>query len=123
MNYKNFGKTYIINLETHEEFTRELKKFCIENNIFNAKVSAIGAINSVTLGFFDTQKQEYIEQSMHKPFELSSLIGTITTNNIGEEPRLHVHATISDKDFRTYGGHLFRAVVSKTIEIVLTVLD
>ncbi len=123
MNYKQFGKTYLLKLDTHEEFMRELKKFCIENNIKNATINALGAINSVTLGFYDTQKQTYIEQSMHKPFELSSLCGTITTSDDVDEPQIHTHATISDKDFRTYGGHLFRAIVSKSIEIILVVLD
>jgi len=95
-------------------------KIRIENHINNALINAFGAINSVTLGFFDTQKQEYIEQSMHKPFELSSLVGTISPADNPDDIRLHLHATISDKDFRTYGGHLFRAVVSKTIEIVIS---
>ena len=122
MNYKQFNDKYFLQLEPHEELTRELKKFCDEKNIKNATVSAIGAINSVTLGFYNTQTQDYTEQSMHKGFELSSLYGHITTDETTNELSLHLHATICDKDFRTYGGHLFRAIVSKTIECVLTVL-
>lgn len=121
MNSKQFQDTYILKLETHEEFTRELKKFCSENGIKNATVSALGAVNSVTLGFYNTQTQEYQEQSFHRGFELSSANGTIQT--IDDELVLHIHATISDKDFRTYGGHLFRAVTSKTIEVVIQKLN
>lgn len=122
MNYKQFNDKYFLKFDKTEEFTRELKKFCDEKNIKNATVSAIGAINSVTLGFYNTQTQEYIEQSMHKAFELTSLTGTVMTDEETNELKMHLHATISDKDFRTYGGHLFRAIVSKTIECVLTVL-
>ena len=121
MDWQQFGDTYILKLETHEELTRELKKFCIENGIKTATVSALGAVNSVALGFYNTQTQTYTEQSFHRSFELSSAIGTAET--IDGELILHLHATISDKDFRTYGGHLFRAVTSKTIEIVLQKLN
>ena len=116
-----FKDDFLLKLEQHEEFIRELKKFCLDNNIKNASFTALGAINSVTLGFYDTQTQLYHEQSFHKPFELTSASGTITT--VDDDLITHVHATISDKDFRTYGGHLFRAVASKTIEILLRNLD
>ena len=117
MNFQQFGDTYILKLEQHEELTREIKKFCTENNISNAQISALGAVNSVTLGFYNSQTKEYEEQSFHKAFELSGAQGTIL--NVDGEQVLHLHATISDKDFRSYGGHLFRAVVSKTIEVVI----
>ena len=117
MIYKEFNNAYILQLEQHEELTREIKKFCTEKNILNASVSAIGAINSVTLGFYESSSQSYVQQSFHKPFELSCATGTILTDN--GETVMHIHATISDKDFRTYGGHLFRAIVSKTIEVVI----
>jgi len=123
MQYKEFGSTFILKFEQHEELIRELKKFCEEKNIKNASLTGIGAINSITLGFYDTSKQTYIEQSMHRPFELSSLMGNISTENPDSEHIIHLHATISDKDFRTYGGHVFRAIVSKTIEVVLTVIN
>ena len=123
MQYKEFGNTYILNFEQHEELIRELKKFCIEKNIKNASLTGIGAINSITLGFYDTLKQSYLEQSMHRPFELSSLMGNISSETIDCEPVIHLHATISDKDFRTYGGHVFRMIVSKTVEVVLTILN
>ena len=121
MNWQQFGDTYILKLETHEEFTRELKKFCIENGIKTASISALGAVNSVTLGFYNTQTQTYLEQSFHRGFELSSAIGTVQT--IDGELVLHIHATISDKDFRTYGGHLFRAITSKVIEVVIQKIE
>ena len=116
-----FNDAYLLKLEQHEEFMRELKKFCSENQIQSASISAIGAINSVTLGFYNVQSQTYEEQSFHKPFELTSASGTVTM--IDNELNIHVHATVSDKDFRTYGGHLFRAIASKTIEILLRKLD
>ena len=117
MHFQQFNDTYILKLETHEEFTRELKKFCIENDIKVATVAALGAVNSVTLGFYNTQTQTYLEQSFHRSFELSSANGTIQM--VDNELVLHIHATISDKDFRTYGGHLFRAITSKVIEVVV----
>ena len=121
MNFQQYGENYVLKLEQHEELTREVKKFCIDNGIHYAQLSAIGAVNSVTLGFYNTQTKQYEEQSFHKAFELSASNGTILLND--GELVLHMHAVISDKDFRSYGGHLFRAITSKTIEIVLKKLQ
>ena len=120
MNFKTFKNGYLLYLESHEEFFRELTKFCESNNIKNAKVSAIGAVNSVTFGFFNTQTKDYEERSFRMPFELTSLSGNVFMDN--QERKIHVHATVADKDFRSYGGHLFRAIVSKTVEICITEL-
>ena len=35
MQYKEFGSTFILKFEQHEELIRELKKFCEEKNIKN----------------------------------------------------------------------------------------
>lgn len=121
MNYQKINDKYILKLETHEEFIRELKKFCIEHNIKNASVSAIGSVNSVTLGFYNTATKEYQEKSFHTSLELTSALGTVTCLN-GDEYNIHIHVTVSDRDFRAYGGHLFRAIVSKTIEILIVEL-
>ena len=120
MNWIKFDNTYLLKLDVHEELTREIKKFCAENKINNASIKAIGAVNSVTLGFYNTQAHTYEEQSFHKSFELSSAIGTFVTKD--EEQILHIHAVVTDKDFRAYGGHLFRAICSNTIEVLITEL-
>ena len=117
MNFQQIGNSYILELEQHEEFAREVKKFCLEHNIKQAKISAFGTINSVTLGFYNVQSKEYIEQSFHKAFELVSAIGFLSIQN--NEQILHIHATITDKDYRAYGGHLFRAVSSYKIEVII----
>ena len=118
MQVEKVGNKYFLRLETHEEFMRELKKFCSENSIQSATISALGAVNSITLGFYNTLTKEYQEKSFHTSLELTSAIGRIFKLETGEYD-IHIHANVSDKDFRAYGGHLFRAIVSKTVEIII----
>ena len=47
MDFQQFGDTYILKLEQHDELTREIKKFCTENNISNAQISALGVFQTV----------------------------------------------------------------------------
>ena len=35
-------------------------------------------------------------------------------------PEVHAHATIARRDGRAYGGHLLKAIVRPTCEIILT---
>ena len=53
--------------------------------------------------------------------ELVSLTGNLAM--LKGEPSAHCHAVISDREMRTFGGHLFSAVTSITVEIFLQVYE
>jgi predicted DNA-binding protein with PD1-like motif len=40
-----------------------------------------------------------------------------------EQPKLHMHVTLSDKDLKVYGGHLKAGEVAGTLEIVVLPLE
>jgi predicted DNA-binding protein with PD1-like motif len=50
-------------------------------------------------------------------FEITSLIGNITTKE--EEVYLHLHINFSNDRNNVFGGHLVRAIISATGEIFI----
>ena len=121
MKFQKIDDKYVLRIDKTEEVVRELKKFCLQEGINTAFISGIGAVKSVALGFFEPNSKKYKEMTLHKPFELTSLSGNITTKD--GEIYTHLHATISDMDLRVYGGHLTHAQVTTTVEIIVIPLN
>jgi predicted DNA-binding protein with PD1-like motif len=85
-----------------------------------ATVTGLGAVDNVTLGIFSPDTKQFKANMFHADFEIVSLTGTITTQR--GRPYAHLHMAVSDLAARCFGGHLNRAVVSATAEIVIQVL-
>lgn len=117
MEFKKFGNVYVVRLDKGEEIIETLKGFCATNQITLGWVSGIGAVNRVTLGLFETKPKRYVAEELTGDFEITSLSGNITT--INKEVYVHLHATVSDLQHMTYGGHLTSAVVSATAELIV----
>lgn len=92
----------------------KLKELAKKENIKLASLRAIGAVDEVTLGWYDVENQQYRSKMLHGQKEITSLIGTITVMN--GEPYLHLHITVSDESYQALGGHLESARVSGTFE-------
>ena len=99
----------------------ELKELALKENIRLAAVQALGATNSFTVGVYNVAEKQYYANSFSGSFEIVSLTGTINTMNGAFYTHLHMSAG-NDKG-EVFGGHLNRAVVSATCEMVVDVLD
>lgn len=96
-------------------------ELCKSEGIKQGSVTAIGAINKVTLGLFNSVKKHYYRHTIEGEMEISSLIGNISTMN--GESYLHLHINVSDVEYKTHGGHLNEAWVSCTCEMIVDVID
>ncbi|NMB95597.1 MAG: DNA-binding protein [Clostridiaceae bacterium] len=121
MKYKVAGKTVIARIDKDEEIVSSIKNICEKEKINLGKVSAIGAVNRVKIGLFKTDEKKYYSDVLTGEFEITSLLGNITTMN--GEVYLHLHINISDSSFKTFGGHLNEAYVSGTCELFIDVID
>ena len=121
MEYRRFDNTVIARIDKDEEILEKVKELALTENIKLASVSALGAICDFTVGVFDTAEKIYISNSFQGPFEIVSLTGTINTMNGGFYT--HIHMSAGDSKGQVFGGHLNRAVVSATCEMVVTVID
>lgn len=120
MDYRKFGTTYVMRLDPGDEIVEKVLWLCAVEEIKLATITGLGAVDNVTLGIFSPDTKQYRANTFHADFEIVSLTGTITTQR--GRPYAHLHMAVGDLAGRCYGGHLNRAVVSATAEIILTVI-
>ena len=121
MEYRRFDNTIIARIDKGEEILAKVKELAEKENIKLASVTALGAVCDFTAGVFDTAEKKYYSNSFQGLFEIVSLTGTINTMN--GEFYTHIHMSAGDIKGQVFGGHLNRAVVSATCEMVVTVVD
>ena len=121
MDYKCFGNTLIARLDKGEEILEQLEVISKKENIKLASVSALGATNDITVGVFRTGEKKYYANSFQGDMEIVSLTGTVSTMN--GQYYAHLHMSAGDTEGKVFGGHLNRAVISATCEMVITVID
>ena len=120
MEYRRFDNTVILRLDPDEEICEQLMKVAVRERIRLASISGLGAVKELTTGVFDTVTKEYHANDFQGAFEIVSLTGTITQKD--GEVYLHAHLSAGDAKGNVFGGHLNRAIVSATAEIILQVL-
>jgi predicted DNA-binding protein with PD1-like motif len=122
MRYKQVDekpRTYVLIFDTGDELAAGLKKFAKEKQLAGSSFKAIGALNSVKLGWFNWERKKYeTAVELEEQVELLSLIGDIALK--GGEPQVHAHVVIGRRDGTAHGGRLLEAKVRPTCEVVLT---
>ena len=121
MEYKRFGSKIIVRIDKDEEILEKVKELALKEKIRLAAVQALGATNSFTVGVYNVAEKKYYANTFSGSFEIVSLTGTINTMN--GEFYTHLHMSAGNDKGEVFGGHLNRAVVSATCEIVVDVLD
>lgn len=115
--YKQIGNKYIISVSTGEEIVKALNLFCEERKIKSGNITGLGAINEVTLRFFNPETKKYIDKTFREQMEISNLTGNISTMN--GKPYLHIHITVGRADYSSRAGHLLSAVLNGAGEFVV----
>lgn len=121
MDFKKINNTWILRIDKGENIVSSIKNFCKDNNIKLGSISAIGAATNIKIGYFDLNTKVYNETVFDGKYEITSLLGNLTTKD--NEPYLHLHINFSGEDCVTYGGHFVEGTVTAVCEIILTQLD
>ena len=110
--------TYVVVCDPGDEAVSALTQFARSERLEAAQITAVGAFEHATVGWFDRAAREYRPIRVDEQCELLSLIGDIAEGQDG--PVLHVHAVLGLSDGTTRGGHLLEGRVFPTLEAVIT---
>ncbi|MBS5883993.1 MAG: DNA-binding protein [Clostridium sp.] len=117
MNYRVFGDKIVLRLEKGEEVIESIKKVCEEQKIIAGSISGLGATNHVVVGLFKPNEKKYYSTTHEDDFEITNITGNISVMN--DEVYLHIHGTFANLEGRCIGGHLNKAIISATAEIII----
>lgn len=121
MDYRKFENKIIARIDKDEEILEKIKEIALKENIKLASVSALGATNDFTVGVFKVDEKKYYSNNFSGNFEIVSLTGTINTMN--GEFYTHIHMSAGNDKGEVFGGHLNRAIVSATCEMVIDIIN
>lgn len=122
MYYSKVGvKTYLLRLVKGEEIVQTVKNFCKKEHIRNASIQGLGSVQNPTLTHYRVDTKKYSEKVVEGILEVTNLMGNV--GMFENEPLVHVHITLSDKDMNAKGGHLVKGIVSATLELIITVFN
>ncbi|CAN5815512.1 DNA-binding protein [soil metagenome] len=110
-------RTFVVIFDKGDEPMDGLARFAKEQKLSAARISGIGAFSDATLGFFDRGTMNYKEIPVKDQVEVLSLLGDIALSD--DEPKVHVHVVLGKVDGSTVGGHLIRAEVWPTLEVMV----
>ena len=111
-------RKFALVFEAGDEVVSGLTDFAGGNGLAAASFTAIGAIGTATLGYFDLEKKEYRKIPVHEQVEVLSLLGNVATKEDGH-PLVHTHVVLGTSDGSTRGGRLLEARVRPALEVVL----
>jgi predicted DNA-binding protein with PD1-like motif len=110
--------TFVLIFQTGDEVVSGLQEFAKSKNLKSSHFIAIGALSDVTFAWFDWNKREYEKAAeLREQIEVLSLIGDIALDD--GKPKVHAHIVVGKRDGTAHGGHLMRAHVRPTLEVIL----
>ena len=113
------ARQHIVVLDSGEEAFAALTKFANDQSLPAASLTAIGAFERATIGWFDLASKSYRKIEVNEQCEVLSAIGDVALGDDGKAS-LHVHVVLGLSDGTTRGGHFLSGIVRPTLEVVLT---
>jgi hypothetical protein len=114
-------RVYAVVFETGDEPLAGMTEFAEEAGLDAAHLTAIGAFERATVGWFDLESRDYRRIEVNEQVEVLSFAGDITHDSTeGAKPMVHVHTVLGRSNGAAVGGHLLEARVRPTLEVVVT---
>ena len=121
MEYRRFGNVIVARIDKGEEILSKIEEISLKENIKLANVNALGATDDFEVGVYKVDEKKYYSNDFKGNFEIVSLTGTINTMN--GDFYTHIHMSAGNDKGEVFGGHLNRAIVSATCEMVIYIID
>jgi predicted DNA-binding protein with PD1-like motif len=117
--WENAGeRTFILVLDAGDEAFAKITAFAAGAQVAGASLTALGAFERATVGWFDLEKKTYRSIEINEQCEGLSLLGDVALGDDGK-PSLHMHAVLGLKDGSVRGGHFIKGIVRPTLEVTV----
>jgi predicted DNA-binding protein with PD1-like motif len=109
---------YVVVCDPGDEAVAALTQFARAERLEAAQVTAVGAFERATVGWFDRAAKRFRHIPVDQPCEVLSLAGDVAEGQDG--PSLNLHVVLGLADGTTRGGHLIDGQVFPTLEAIVT---
>ena len=110
-------RTYAVVFESGDEAASGLDRFAAETGVAASHFTGVGGSSSATLGYFHVDAKEYRKIPITEQVELLSLVGDTTLD--GGQRKVHGHVVLGTRNGTAMGGHLLKAQVRPTLEVIV----
>ncbi len=107
---------YLLKAEPNEEIFQSILNFAKKYKINFGFFFGIGAGNYFEIGRYSEKTRDYDWKKIKNQMEITSIIGNLTIKE--NKLYLHIHASLSDKKLKSFGGHLKSAIIFPTCELL-----
>jgi hypothetical protein len=121
MDFLRTNDIFILRVNKGEDVVKSITEFCKKEGIDNAYFTGIGAVSTLTCGYYNLEEKQYHFKEYTEPLEVVSLTGNVMLKD--GAPFVHVHGVFTDTENRALGGHIVEMQVHVVLEVVLTPLS
>ncbi|MBQ9662607.1 MAG: DNA-binding protein [Oscillospiraceae bacterium] len=122
MDFRKTDNRYYLRVDQDEDILPSILKVCESEGIHSATFHGIGAFGEVCVATYIPARNDFLDHQKTGMLELVSLDGNVSHDADGTLHE-HTHAMFSYLDengeVAFFGGHLKKAVVSYTAELVI----
>ena len=118
LNHSDGTRLFAVVLDPGEEAFGTIDSFASSEGISAASVTAIGAFERATIGWFDFDTKDYRRIAIDEQCEVLSALGDIARTEDGKVS-VHLHVVLGLSDGSTRGGHFLEGFVRPTLEVVI----
>ncbi len=118
LNHNSDETTYAVIFGKGDELIAGLTEFAQEKHLGGSRITGIGGIEDATIGFFELSQKRHRPMLINQQSEVLSLLGDIALFH--DKPVVHLHMVVGFPDGSAHGGHLLKAHVWPTMEVIVT---
>ncbi|HEX9772892.1 MAG TPA: PPC domain-containing DNA-binding protein [Steroidobacteraceae bacterium] len=111
------GRGFVGRLETGSDLVEEIERHCAEQGVTAAQVTAVGAVRRARFAYYEQDGRRYREMESDTHHEITGFVANVSLRD--GKPFLHAHATFSDADGHTVGGHLLPGIEVFAAEVMI----
>lgn len=112
---------FMLALKMRENLFAAILRCANAANLKSATLSGLGALDDVTVAYYNLQTKQYQTKLFKGMYELISLNGNITW--VDGKRFIHIHAALGMEDYQVVGGHIMDATVGPSAEISIVPLS